>query len=580
DRLFDPFDQNLIYRLISNIVMPAKLPDAIKSLVIQQWLQGKARNDIATENGVSSGAVTNMVGEWRRNLGFGLADELRQLAVTVKKVGINTAQCALGFRIATIMLNLGVNEDGFESFILDVYNRCKDVGLSPENISSYLQDLLEFSKTLLPLSKIPDFIKEKTNEKIELEQEIEKLRWQIETLQQQKSDAESLRNMAQQQERITSSELKWYSDLRAELRRYGIPIDDIPKFAKIIDNIGELGYDAGKVIREFSDLESLRSSRDTLQQIVESLDNKISNLEQQHSTIEEFVNKHNQALSTYNRLEVMGFGLKELSFLSNTVKEIALDNEIPLKEAVIKFLLDVERQYNNKLGFQSKVESLRNEVNKLSQTQTRLRTELQLQPLVGPKLVKLTQLGVSEQDIINIAAVFETYVAGIDRQSFISELDKYGGLKSSIQKLTKESNELRKEVDSLHTQKRDLNADNTRMLSSLVNSRHTFDFLYGSINSLRNEILELVLIAAYLTHSMVSQFESFQNLRLNYTTDAGNEFPSLTRAYKGDKTVSMQELKKEVIKAIEVMQSKLDANDMLSESLSNARRALIDKSNN
>ena len=164
--------------------MPAKLPDAIKSLVIQQWLQGKARNDIATENGLSSGAVTNMVGEWRRNLGFGLADELRQLAVTVKKLGINTAQCALGFRIATIMLNIGVNEDGFESFILDVYNRCKDVGLSPENISAYLQDLLEFSKTLLPLSKIPDFIKEKTDEKIELEQEIEKLRWRIETLQQ------------------------------------------------------------------------------------------------------------------------------------------------------------------------------------------------------------------------------------------------------------------------------------------------------------------------------------------------------------------------------------------------------------
>ena len=99
-------------------------------------------------------------------------------------MGINTAQCALGFRIATIMLNIGVNEDGFESFILDVYNRCKDVGLSPENISAYLQDLLEFSKTLLPLSKIPDFIKEKTDEKIELEQEIEKLRWRIETLQQ------------------------------------------------------------------------------------------------------------------------------------------------------------------------------------------------------------------------------------------------------------------------------------------------------------------------------------------------------------------------------------------------------------
>jgi hypothetical protein len=37
---------------------------------------------------VSSGAVTNIVNEWRRNLGFAAADELRELAVTLKKVGI------------------------------------------------------------------------------------------------------------------------------------------------------------------------------------------------------------------------------------------------------------------------------------------------------------------------------------------------------------------------------------------------------------------------------------------------------------------------------------------------------------
>ena len=29
--------------------MPARLPDNIKSLVIQQWLEGKPRNNIAAE---------------------------------------------------------------------------------------------------------------------------------------------------------------------------------------------------------------------------------------------------------------------------------------------------------------------------------------------------------------------------------------------------------------------------------------------------------------------------------------------------------------------------------------------------
>ena len=151
--------------------MPAGLPINVKTLVIQQWLQGRPRNDIAAENGVSSGAVTNIVNEWIHNLGFAAADELRQLAVTMRKVGITAAQCALGFRIATVMLRIGVKEDALESFVLDVYNRCKDSGILPQNISSYLVDLLEFSKTV-PFSKIPHYIKEKNDEKIKLEEEI------------------------------------------------------------------------------------------------------------------------------------------------------------------------------------------------------------------------------------------------------------------------------------------------------------------------------------------------------------------------------------------------------------------------
>jgi hypothetical protein len=560
-----------------SMLMPARLPNTIKSLVIQQWLQGRPRNDIAAENGLSSGAVTNIVNEWRHNLGFAAADELRELAVTMKKVGITAAQCAVGFRIATVMLNIGVREDSFEYFILDIYNRCKDLGLSPENISPYLQDLLEFSRTVLPLSKISDYIKEKKDEKTKLEQEIEEVRSQMETLHLQKSDAESLRDLALKEERMTSSALKWYSDLRAELGKYGIPRDDVAKFAKMVDNLRQYDYDAKKVINEFSDLDSLRLNYDFLQQSVHTLENKNSNLEQRRSTLEVFVNMHNQALSRYQHLDAMGFGLKQLDFLWTTINEIALENETPGEDAIKKFLSDVERQYDKKLGFESKIESLRDEVNKLNQEQARLRTELLLLPLVGPKLVRLAQIGVSEQDIVNISAIFEKYVAGIDRQSFVSELDMYGGLKSAIQKLSNESDRMRKEVGLLQTQKRDLNTDNQRILSSLVQSRHAYDFLHGSTSSLRNEILGLVSIGACVAYLVKLQVEYLQNL---VRIGGRDEFVSLTRACKGEEPVSVQEIKKEVIKAIEVMQSKLDANDTLIKILSNARLASMDNTNN
>ena len=95
-----------------------------------------SRDKIAGDNGLSAGAVTNMVNEWRQALGFSAADGLRELAVTLKKIGITPAQCALGFRAAMTMNRLGVKEEDFESFMSDVYNRSKNLGLTPESLAS------------------------------------------------------------------------------------------------------------------------------------------------------------------------------------------------------------------------------------------------------------------------------------------------------------------------------------------------------------------------------------------------------------------------------------------------------------
>jgi len=80
--------------------------------------------------------------------------------------------------------------------------------------------------------------------------------------------------------------------------------------------------------------------------------------------------------------------------------------------------------------------------------------------------MKLTQNGISEQDILNIAAVFE--------------LESYSSLKSAIQELSEQYEKIRTELDSIQIQNRGIKADNQRISSSLVNSRHTFDILQDS----------------------------------------------------------------------------------------------------
>ena len=57
-------------------------------------------------------------------------------------------------------------------------------------------------------------------------------------------------------------------------------------------------------------------------------------------------------LAKYKELEDMGFGLKEQKLLWYKVREIGGANQKSPKEAVQKFLKDVEEEYDAKLGFE------------------------------------------------------------------------------------------------------------------------------------------------------------------------------------------------------------------------------------
>src|SRR5919108_4836606 len=136
-----------IIEILNMAKMPTRHPESIKLAVIQQWLEGKPRDLIASDTGLSSGATTNIIDKWCQNLGIPLANDLRELAIILKKIGISANQCALEFRIAMILVKCGVEENEFLSFISQIYDNCKKLDLSPEKIASHLKDLLQFSES-------------------------------------------------------------------------------------------------------------------------------------------------------------------------------------------------------------------------------------------------------------------------------------------------------------------------------------------------------------------------------------------------------------------------------------------------
>jgi hypothetical protein len=579
--------------------LPTKLPENIKSAVIQQWLQGKSRDLIAVDNGLSAGAVTNIINEWRRGLSYPLADELRELAITFKKIGITAAQSAVGFRLATLMIKFGVNEEEFGHFISDIYNNSKKLDLQPDKIAYYLDELLKLSKDI-PLSQIPDYIKQKTNEKNKLEKDIEDLQEKIKELEQERLLAEELRNVSLENERMTASELKWYSDLKIELKKkYEIPIENVSLFAKAIHGLGQYYYDVAKIILEFSDLQNLKNQFQLARDSIPAIQNKFANLKGQCDFLDQTIASHRQTLAVYYELEQMSFGLKELKLLRHTVVEIAKANNISSKQALQKFIKDVEEQYDDKLGFESKLDKLQSDIVNINNELAISRSKLLVQPLVGPALQTLFENGIKEQDIIELASIFETYGSShrgnnpIDKQTLITELTKYGSFKAMIQPLEQKYNELKNEVASLEEKKKVLNNTNHGILSSTAYYKQITYYFKGMVDSLRDEIVMRYVTLAYVNYILNLQFE--QILKLDDNSILG-EFAPILRAAKlerdssryqsddkNDRDVavssSINELKVAVAKAISLMINNLkyrnNSDDIgLIEILDTARLAL------
>ncbi len=376
---------------------------------------------------------------------------------------------------------------------------------------------------------------------------------------------------------MTNGDLKSYSDLKQELGRYGVPIHDIPKFAKVIRETSQKNYDVGKVIEEYSDLESARNNYMQYKASITDLQMKCSYLSQEYSNLKQSVDFCKQELSLYHELESAGIVLEKLKLLSNSIKDIAKANNMPEDQAQQKFYKDVEEQYDSILGFKSQLNKLRSEIATVSINLNISRTALLAQPLVGPSLQRLFSKGVAEQDIVELANLFErTYShhgssstsssesadsssnsnsnINTDRESLIRGLQRYGGIKTIIQ-------ELSQEIDELQTKKKDLVEQNQKMLSILVSSKPIVEFLNRSDNdyslsSDKNNVKILAMIATTLFLLYIRHFD-VGKLLLGENNELVNVPRMATAAAQGE-AVSILELKSAIVKGLEIF-TKSDA---------------------
>jgi hypothetical protein len=100
--------------------MPPLIDEQIRRKVIQQWFSGFPRDTIAEQNNIGAGTVSSIVANYKVGLESLDFDSIRQLALEIRKQGLNWSDLASHFRLYNYFIKSGAAEDRVESFITNV----------------------------------------------------------------------------------------------------------------------------------------------------------------------------------------------------------------------------------------------------------------------------------------------------------------------------------------------------------------------------------------------------------------------------------------------------------------------------
>ena len=320
--------------------MPIGISHDTRNQVIREWLAGEPRDKIASDTELAAGTITNIVRDWRHELGYPTADALRQLAIDLKRLGISTVDCAIGFRIVNIIKRLGLveadEEKRLESFVSDIYNKCKYYGLMPDKLVTLAMQILDLLESI-PLLQIPNYVEEKSKDKQKLEEEIKNLL-------ERKSSIQLEYEEALRKKKVTIDMLQEFTHMQDTLIEYDLSIEDTPNLVNALNNAQQLGYDANAIADKISMIESLEEKEKELKNNLMKSQDELRMLEHAISLHDQEIDKYQRILAEYDKLQNIGFGLREFILLINTVREIATSNNIDPSMAVKKFFQDIEER--------------------------------------------------------------------------------------------------------------------------------------------------------------------------------------------------------------------------------------------
>jgi copper chaperone CopZ len=460
-------------------------------------------------------------------------------------------QCAKGCRLLNIVNKLGAQEANIESFLTQIYTLCTSKNIPPEVIVKVSAQIAAIDEKI-PVSQIPEYMQQKIEEKQSLEQEVKRLR-------ETKVTAQSECDEALRSSSITIDTLHEYTRLRDCLEESGLSIDDddedkdnLTKLTNAIYNLRHSGYDAKTITKSLSNINSLQTREQELHSQVDAIEVRLKSAEQEYSATEEKL-----ALSKQ---------------LKSIVMEISTSNNIKPYLAVKKFIEDIEGQYDNKLGFERKLNEMNRSLLLAQQQLHNISLEYSQKKDTNDKLAQLLAYGVTQDEIIYWTSILKKY--NVQISSLHQDLVKYGtiigahnDIAAKVVLLTSECNALTKKIEGLRNEQRRISDVIEFQLGKCTKAIETFlhnldshinEVSKTSIQAIKNVKEQSLAIGDQSKMGLQSISQKVkQQLDLYQEIGSPAEFSPLIKAARGE-IVDINELKTSVIRVLGIMSSRLD----------------------
>ncbi|MFB5601057.1 MAG: hypothetical protein ACE5SW_12625 [Nitrososphaeraceae archaeon] len=370
--------------------------------------------------GVSTGAVSNILKGWLDSLDAYDRDSIIEFTLQARKEKIKVKECAIGFRNYNMLKHLGISDDdeNFGFFVKGLYELSSRLDIPPNFMQDCILEMINISKELKP-SQIKQYLQTKKVEVQTIQNQLEQKKEEVHKIEQAKLIAEknfaSIRNKID----ITLAELEWYINIKNELEKEGIPVENISFLTRTIKTIKKYSNkEMFSILQKINEAEKLDEEIESKKHVRDVLYIDIQTLNDLDLKLSNEVSSKASLLELLYELQKLGFDNQDLRKIKEHLTKISSENQmspIEIKERFFELLslydknITLEKE-NAKLGY------LRSE---LEREIIKNRSILVSQGSVGFILRDLLNKGLNENHILLV-------------KIFIDEMEKYNVIGNNV----------------------------------------------------------------------------------------------------------------------------------------------------